>query len=479
MFAVEPWCIREESLDLDVLPQTESVFALANGHLGLRGNLEEGEPQGLPGTYLNSVYALRPLPYVEPGYGYPESGQTVINVTNGKLIRLLVDDEPFDVRYGTLRAHERILDLRAGTLTRRAEWVSPAGKAIRVSSIRLVSFTHRAIAAISYAVEPVDASTRVVVQSELVANEPMPGAMLSRDPRQAALLEAPLHSVDHGSSGLTVEMVHSTSGSELMVASAMDHLVDGPQGTGVACESSPDLGRVTVTARLEPGECLRVVKFLGYGWSSRRSSRALRDQVAAALAGANQVGWAGLLAEQRAYLDEFWERADVEVDGDPEVQQAVRFGLFHVLQAGARGEDRAIPAKGLTGPGYDGHTFWDSETFVLQLLTCVLPSAAASALRWRHSTLTLARERASQLGLHGAAFPWRTIDGRESSGYWPASTAAFHINADIAHAAARYVSATADEAFERNSDSSSWSKQHGCGARSATTTSRVGSTSTG
>ena len=101
---------------------TESVFALSNGHIGLRGNLDEGEPHGLPGTYLNSFYELRPLPYAEAGYGYPESGQTIINVTNGKLIRLLVDDEPFDVRYGELRRHERVLDLRAGTLSREVEW---------------------------------------------------------------------------------------------------------------------------------------------------------------------------------------------------------------------------------------------------------------------------------------------------------------------------------------------------------------------
>jgi alpha,alpha-trehalose phosphorylase len=448
-FSIEPWQVREDALDLAVLPQTESVFALANGHLGLRGNLDEGEPHGLPGTYLNSVFDLRPLAYVEPGYGYPESGQAVINVTNGKLIRLLVDDEPFDVRYGQLRAHERTLDLRAGTLTRRVEWVSPAGKAVRVSSVRLVSFTHRAIAAISYVVEPLDGATRLVVQSELVANEPMPSSVLTHDPRQAALLEAPLHSEDNGNRGLAVDMVHVTSGSGLRVAAGMDHVVDGPPGTETACESSADLGRLTITTRLEPGQRLHITKLLAYAWSSTRSGRALRDQVAAALAGAHQVGWAGLVTEQRAYLDDFWERADVEVDGDPHVQLAVRFGLFHVLQAGARGEDRAIPAKGLTGPGYDGHTFWDTEAFVVPLLTCVLPPAAASALRWRHSTLPTARDRARQLGLNGAAFPWRTIDGDESSGYWPASTAAFHINADIAHAVIRYVAATGDDAFER------------------------------
>src|SRR4051812_7832549 len=137
-FKTEPWLVREDALDLDVLAQSESVFALGNGHLGLRGNLDEGEPYGLPGTYLNGVYEQRPLPYAEAGYGYPESGQTMINVTNGKVLRLLVDDEPFDVRYGTLRHHERTLDLRAGTLRRSAEWVSPAGQIMRVTSVRLV-----------------------------------------------------------------------------------------------------------------------------------------------------------------------------------------------------------------------------------------------------------------------------------------------------------------------------------------------------
>jgi alpha,alpha-trehalose phosphorylase len=175
----------------------------------------------------------------------------------------------------------------------------------------------------------------------------------------------------------------------------------------------------------------------------------VRDQAWAALSAARQTGWDGLLAEQRAYLDNFWDRADVEVDGDAELQQAVRFALFHVLQAGARAEMRAIPAKGLTGPGYDGHAFWDTETFVLPLLTLTVPDSTAHALRWRHFTLPLAIERAAQHGLKGALFPWRTINGQECSGYWPAGTAAFHISADIAHAVIRYVESTGDEAFDR------------------------------
>src|SRR5207248_1424115 len=159
-YPVEPWSLRETELDLNVLDQAGSLFALANGHIGLRGNLDEGEPPGLPGTYLNGFYEQHPLPYAEPGYGDPEAGQTAVNVTNGKIIRLLVDDEPFDMRLGELRSHDRTLDFRAGVLRRRAEWVSPTGKAVRVTSVRLVSLVQRAVAAILYEVEPLDAPAR-------------------------------------------------------------------------------------------------------------------------------------------------------------------------------------------------------------------------------------------------------------------------------------------------------------------------------
>jgi alpha,alpha-trehalose phosphorylase len=446
-FTLEPWAVRETELDLERLAQAESIFALSNGHIGMRGNLEEGEPHGLPGTYLNAFYEVRPLPYPEGGYGFPEAGQTVVNVTNGKIVRLLVDDEPFDVRYGKLRSHERALDLRAGVLRRNADWVSPAGGHVRVSTVRLVSLVQRAVAAISYEVEPVDAATRIVVQSELVANEPLPEH--SKDPRAAAQT-APLRSEWFVDRDLAALLVHSTTDSGLLMAAGMDHVVDAPRESDTGAESLPDEGRVTVAADLDPGERLRVVKFVAYGWSSQRSLPAVRDQVRAALAEARHTGWDRLLVDQRAYLDEFWERADVELEGDTELQVAVRFSMFHCLQAAARAEQRAVPAKGLTGPGYDGHTFWDTESFVLPVLSYTVPDAAGDALRWRHTTIDLARERAAVLGLGGAAFPWRTIRGQECSGYWPAGTAAFHINADIADAVVRYQNATDDPAFERD-----------------------------
>ncbi|NEY34835.1 family 65 glycosyl hydrolase [Streptomyces sp. PRKS01-65] len=447
-YAVEPWAVRETELNLDLLAQSESVFALSNGHVGWRGNLDEGEPHGLPGSYLNGVYELHPLPYAEAGYGYPESGQTVINVTNGKVLRLLVDDEPFDLRYGRLVRHERTLDLRRGVLERFCEWTSPAGSTVRVRSTRLVSLTQRAIAAVSYEVEPVDSKTRVVIQSELVANESLPGP--NGDPRTAKALKSPLQPEEDMAVGPRLRLVHRTRTSGLRVAVAADHVVDGPEPTSTSSESNTDVARLTVTSVLEPGQRLRVTKTVAHGWSGTRSRPAMSDQVEAALAAAAHSGWDGLVAEQRAYLDDFWGHADVEVDGDEEIQQAVRFGLFHVLQAGARAEQRAIPAKGLTGSGYDGHAFWDTEMFVLPVLTYTAPKAVAEALRWRQDTLPAARDRAAQLGLRGAAFPWRTIDGSEGSAYWPAGTAAFHVNADIAHAAVRYAAATGDAGFERD-----------------------------
>jgi alpha,alpha-trehalose phosphorylase len=446
---VEPWAVRVDGIDLETLATTESVFALANGHIGMRGTVEEGEPRAVPGTFINGFHENRSLPYAEAGYGFPESGQTSVKVTDGSLIRLVVGDAPFDLRYGQVLSHERVLDLRAGTLSRHTEWTSMNGQSIRVTSRRLVSFAQRTIAAMTYEVESLGGDLYVALQSDLLANEPTAKGA-ARDPRLGAEIGAPLRGELAAGRDRHAVLVHQTERSGLRVAAGMDHLIEVPDRCETTMEVSADLGRLTIAARLPQGRRMRLTKFLAYGWSSVRSASALRDQVEGALATAMLGGWERLADEQRTYLDRFWSGADVEIEGDPELQQAVRFALFHVLQAGARAEHRPIPAKGLTGAGYDGHTFWDTESFVLPVLTYTLPNAARDALYWRYSTLDKARERAAVLGQRGAAFPWRTINGEECSGYWPAGTAAFHIGADIADAVARYVAATEDREFEEN-----------------------------
>lgn len=446
VFDTAPWELRWRGFDLDVLADVESLFALSNGHIGLRGNLDEGEPVGTPGTYLNGFYEHHELPYAEGGYGYPEDGQTIVNVTDGKPIQLFVQDVPMDMRYGRVREHEQVLDFRTGTLRRNTVWSSQTGRTVRVRSERLVSFTQRAVVAIRYQVEPLDSAVEVVVQSDLLANEVV--APPGDDPRLAAALDRPLVADFAAARGTSAVLVHHTRRSGLRVAAGMDHELDDLSGDSCTVQAEPDLARMTIAADLAEGEVLRLTKYVAYGWSSRRSTPALRAQVDAALAQAKQTGWDRLLARQREYLDAFWSHADIEVEGDLELQQAIRFALLQVLQAGARGESRPISAKGLTGTGYGGHAFWDTEIFVLPVLTHTMPEATAAALRWRHSTLERAKRRSRELAHEGAMFAWRTINGDECSGYWPAGTAAPHVTADIAYATAQYIAATGDEQFE-------------------------------
>lgn len=445
-FEVDEWELRWRGLDLNALPRTESIFALSNGHIGLRGGLEEGEPVGTPGTYLNGFYEKRDFPYAEPGYGYPQHGQSLVNVTDGKIIRLFVEDEPVDVRYGHTGEHQRVLDFRSGTLRRDTVWTSPTGRRVRIRTERLVSFTERALVAIRYEVEALDDDLDLVIQSDLLANEPIDTA--SGDPRIAAALDRPLIADFAVARNYSALLAHHTANSGLRMAAGMDHELVAAEHARCDIHAEQDLARLTIAVDVARGDRICLTKYVGYGWSSQRSVPALRAQVDAALAAGMETGWDRLLERQRAYLDTFWSNADIEIDGDPEMRQAVRFALFHVLQAGARGETRAIPAKGLTGPGYDGHSFWDTEIFVLPVLTHTMPVAARDALRWRHSTLDLAKRRAHELRQAGAMFPWRSINGEEGSGYWPAGTAAVHVSADIAYATVQYLAATGDEEFE-------------------------------
>jgi alpha,alpha-trehalose phosphorylase len=445
-FTVEPWCVREPRLRLDGLAATEAVLTVANGNLGVRGTLDEGDPAGMPGTYLAGVHEVRTMVYTETGNGDPESSETLVNTIDGSVVRLLVGGHPLDVRGGELLAHERCLDLRAGTLDRTLRWRSPAGRTVEVTSRRFVSLARRNVLAVRYTVRALERPVDVVLASALVANGLRPE--LPSQPGADDLLAHPLDARERAAEGGRLTLVHRTLRTGLLVGAAAEHEVTGPE---VECgaEAGPDQARFTVRAVLEPGAALTVTKLVAYAWGADRTIPALRDELVSALIAARAAGFDGLLAAQRAVLDEFWECADVEVDGDPALQQAVRFALFQLLQATARAEGRAIAGKALTGTGYEGHAFWDTETFVLQVMTAVRPEVTRHALTWRHATLPAARDRARALDLRGAAFAWRTITGPECSGYWPAGTAAFHVNADVADAALRYVDATGDAGFAR------------------------------
>ncbi len=436
---VDPWLVREPDVDPGTMPVAESLFSLSNGYVGIRGTLDEVEPFGMRGTYLSGVYETHPLSYPEGGYGQPEVGQAMLTVAEGTPLRLLVDGIPLDVREAGPQVHERTLDLRAGTLDRRVRWTAQSGATVEVTSRRLVSLVERSVCAVRYEVRVLDRPAHVVVRSELAAGEVTPAGVDNDDPRVAECLDEafePRAQIGNANGGALVER---TRRSGITVATAVGHEVDGGR---VSTHVDEQHVVTTVAADLRPGEGLTVVKVVGYSWSHDAGSDSVLAEASGAVSSAFDLGWEGLLAGQRAALDELWATADVEVDGDPELQQALRYAVFQLHCSAACISGAPVGAKGLTGMGYSGHTFWDVEGFVVPALTLLRPDAAARLLRWRAATLDLARERAGTLGLAGACFAWRTISGREVSAYWPASTAAMHVNADIARAFWLYQNVT-------------------------------------
>ncbi|SDO53700.1 glycoside hydrolase family 65 protein [Geodermatophilus sp. DSM 45219] len=432
-FDTAPWLVREPRVDPGTRAVAESVFSLSNGYVGIRGTLDEVEPAGMRGTYLSGVHELHPLSYPEGGYGQPEEGQAMLTVADGTPLRLLVDGIVLDVREVRPSVHERALDLRAGTLDRRVRWTAQSGTTVEVTSRRLVSLVERSVCAVRYEVRVLDARApaHVLVRSELAAGEVTPAGVENDDPRVAAALDQafePRAQIGNANGGALVER---TRRSGITIAAAVAHEVDGGR---VSTHVDEQHVVTTVAADLRPGETITIVKVVGYSWSHDAGSDSVVAEASAAVGSALDLGWEGLLTAQRAALDELWATADVEVDGDPELQQALRYTVFQLFSSAACISDAPVGAKGLTGIGYSGHTFWDVEGFVVPALTLLRPDAASRLLRWRAATLDLARERARTLGLEGASFPWRTISGRETSAYWPASTAAMHVNADISRA---------------------------------------------
>ncbi len=445
-FPVEAWTVTETDFSPEIVAQTETLFTVANGYLGLRGNLEEGVPVYQPGSYLNGFYESRPtLSGDEPPSARVETSETQLNVTDGKIVRLSVNGSPLNVMTGRLRWHRRVLDMAEGELTRDLCWEAPRGGTVRVRTRRLVSLATRELAAISYRVDALEEPVTVELTSSLVANEST--QMREDDPREAAPLygRVLLHRRAEVT-GSRVLAAYTTRSSRLNVVTVADHEVTGHPSNPQPVQVPGEVG-VRYRFSLEAGTSVTLTKLLAYEWSSERPIRELADAASAVVDRASAEGFDRIVERHRSVVRRFWDRADIEVDGDPELQQGLRFGLYQLLQATAAAGELGVAAKGLTGQGYDGHRFWDSEVFLVPVLSRILPEAARALLAFRCRTLDAARARAETLGYAGALFPWRTISGTEVSSYFPEGTAAFHLAADIAYAVTTYVRATGDRAF--------------------------------
>jgi alpha,alpha-trehalose phosphorylase len=457
-FPADPWRLVEARFSAEDLGVTETLFAVANGYLGMRGNVEEGRESHSHGTFINGFHETWPIRHAEEAYGFARVGQTIVNVPDAKVVRLYVDDEPLLLPVADLVDYERSLDLRDGVLRRDLVWRTPSGKRVRVRSERMVSFAERHLAVMTFEVTLLDTAAPVAISSQILNRQDgqdeyhVRSASLGEgfDPRKAEqfagrVLEPRTQWGDD--ERLVLSYRCHNSGMTLAVA-ADDHL-ETENEWDVRTQVDEDLAKHVFRVQAEPGKPIRLTKTVAYHTSRGVPSRELVDRCRRTLDRARDAGAAAQLADQRTWLDDFWARSDVEVGGQPEIQQAVRWNLFQLAQATARAEGSGVPAKGLTGSGYGGHYFWDTEIYVLPFLTYTSPRYARNALRFRYQMLDAARRRARELSQKGALFPWRTINGEEASAYYAAGTAQYHIDADVSYALVQYARATDDRDFMR------------------------------
>lgn len=456
VYPIDEWGLVETAFEADYLPRAETIFSLANGYVGIRGCADEGRPYFDRGSYINGFHETWPIQHAEEAYGFAKVGQTLVPVPDARRFHLYVDDEPLHLPVADLEHYQRRLDFRDGVLRREILWRTPSGKLIKVQSQRLVSMEHRHLIGIRYEVTVLEGSAPIVISSQLRHELSGGSGSLDRfDPRQSSALGDVLKAVDQSTQGRRATLEYRVAESGMTLACAIDHevTVQGPSADGPwpafdeHCEVDPERGKLVVSLDAVAGTTIRIDKFATYHSSRSVSTGQLADRCDRTLDRALRLGWDGLATSQRAWFDRMWLSSDVVIEGNPVVQQAVRWSLFQLLQATARAETTGVPAKGLTGSGYEGHYFWDTEVYVMPFLTYTLPHVARSLLRFRHAMLDAARRRAAEVNQRGALFPWRTINGEEASAYYEAGTAQYHINADIVYALKKYVDATGDGPF--------------------------------
>ena len=455
VYPADPWRLIETAPPADPT-HAEAIFALGNGFVGVRGVREEDDPSSA--CFVNGFFETWPIKYPEDAYGLARVGQAIQPAPLPCQLTLTVDGcrlgrRASDGDGGQPVAQRRELDMTNGVLTRETTWATPSGPVL-VRSRRLVSFTRRGL--VVSVVEVIPSRPAGIVVQHTLASPPRPSASTGLDPRNGTVLEGPTVEVTMRAAradGCVVGV--RTPRADQRLLCVLSHQLEADGGVGER-EIAVGGAGTQVTWECPVGSVkLAVMASYALGDDDDALSQASSELDAAAA-----LGWDGLVAEQTAWLDDFWAVADVEVrvgqaggethragDGDAALQQAIRWSIFQTIQACGRADGQGVAAKGVTGSGYDGHYFWDMEMYVLPLLTYTHPSAARAALGFRLATLPLALARAQELGLAGALFPWRTIDGREASAYFPAGTAQYHIDADIVHALAQYVAATGDESI--------------------------------
>jgi alpha,alpha-trehalose phosphorylase len=442
---IDPWRLVSRRFSLESPAEAETLFSVANGYMGIRGTHDEGLPSNDPGLFLNGFHETWPIPYGESAFGFATTGQTIVSAPDGSVMRLYVDEEPLVLTESKVLDYERVLDMRSGMLERSVTFRTARGAVVALRSKRLVSLHWRHLAAISYQVTLLSGMADMAIVSELVTHLPRPK---DDDPRVGVRMdESALRPISQDADWTRVVLELRTRSSGIGLACGMEHSIDTELSHTIESNAEADEGRVAFFLDPEPGVPATVTKLLGYHHAENAPAGDLVRRVNRTLDRAAGDGFDRIAEVQRERLDFFWQQSDIEIDGPLDIQQAVRFNLFQIRQASARVEGHGIAAKGLTGRGYEGQYFWDTEIYVMPCLTYTQPHVARRLLHFRYEMLGAARRRAQQLGHVGALFPWRTISGEEASAYYAAGTAQYHINAAISYAVNQFVRVTRDQEF--------------------------------
>ncbi|MFD1714847.1 glycoside hydrolase family 65 protein [Amnibacterium flavum] len=454
-YPADPWKLVDRIYREDNLGLSETLFAVGNGYLGMRGNHPEGRVNHQHGTFINGLHETWQIRHAEQAFGFAETGQTIVNVPDAKVIRLYVDDEPLALDVAELLEYRRELDFQDGVLRRNLLWLTPSGKHVRVTSDRMVSFDERHLAVMRFEITVEDADAPVVLSSQVINRQDGEDEYGSRrqtkagfDPRKAETIgERVLHPELYWQNEDRSALSYRVTQSGMTVAVMVDHTIETDNEVVRRHSVSPDRAKNVFRVQARAGVPIRLTKIVSYHSSRGVPAHELLDRCERTLDRVAAEGVDLQYSKQRTWFDGFWTRSDVEVPHDVELQQAIRWNIFQLAQATARADGLGVAAKGVTGSGYSGHYFWDTEIYVIPFLTYTNPQFARNAISMRERMLPAARIRAQQLNEGGALFPWRTINGQEASAYYAAGTAQYHINADVTYALAKYVRATGDVDF--------------------------------
>jgi alpha,alpha-trehalose phosphorylase len=437
--------IENISFNNNDLMVNETVFHNANGYIGVRSNYEEGYPEGfdtIRGSYVNGFYDIADMRQAEKLFGLVEDKQTMLNVADSQTIHLIIDGETFSLFEGSAISSKRWLDMEQGITGRSIVWCSPAGKQVEIVIKRMTSFYQLSLFTIEYSVKALNFKGKIEFLSYHYGE--VSNYSNENDPRVAKesgkYLIPTQALIEDGASYLTSQ----TSKSGLSVCSGVQHKVS--KNSSINTKIKEHSAITMIETFIDENETLTLTKYTVFSDSIRQ-----KDCMANAkseMEKALEVSIEALYEAQREYLKDYWENCLLEIKGDDDLTEAVNYNMYQLIQSVGKDEYCNIAAKGLSGEGYEGHYFWDTEMYIEPFFNLTEPAITKNLIGFRHNTMEQARENAKILGhKKGVLFPWRTIMGTECSGYFPSGTAGYHINGDIAYSVISYYLATKDLDF--------------------------------